>query len=172
LRGKGYEPRSDDGQALLSAVRERLHALGETGDLLDSETEPDCPLRLIRGRLGQGAFRALVTDAYTSRCAISGERTVPALEAAHIKPYAESGLNRTENCLLLRSDLHRLFDAGYVTVTPKRRIEVSRRIKEEFENGRDYYRYHGESLAVTPGNKAEKPDPRYLAWHSERIFRA
>lgn len=171
VRGKGYGTDSEDGRELLAAVRQRLHGVGETDGLLDTDTEPDRPLRLIRGRLGQGAFRALVTDAYTRRCAISGERTLPALEAAHIKPYAESGPNRTENGLLLRSDLHRLFDAGYVTVTPERRIEVSRRIKQEFENGRDYYRYHGESLAVTPGNEAEKPDSSYLAWHNDKVFR-
>ncbi|MDT8321826.1 MAG: HNH endonuclease [Xanthomonadales bacterium] len=172
VRGKVYDPQTEDGCALLAAVRERMNAIGETDELLDTETEPERPLRLILGRLGQGAFRTLVTDAYTRRCAISGERTLPALEAAHIKPYAESGPNRTENGLLLRSDLHRLFDAGYVTVTPERRIEVSRRIKEEFENGRDYYRFHGEKLVVEPGNPAEKPDSGYLGWHNERIFRA
>jgi len=171
VRGKGYESDSEDGQALISAVRERLNAVGETDDLLDTETEPERPLRLIRGRLGQGAFRALVTDAYTRRCAISGERTLPALEAAHIKPFAESGPNRTENGLLLRSDLHRLFDAGYLTVTPERRIEVSRRIKEEFENGRDYYRFHGERLIVEPDNPAEKPDLGYLEWHNQCRYR-
>jgi len=172
VRGKGYGTDSEDGRDLLAAVRQRLHGIGETDDLLDTETEPDRPMRLIRGRLGQGAFRALVTDAYTRRCAISGERTLPALEAAHIKPYAESGPNRTENGLLLRSDLHRLFDAGYVTVTPERRIEVSRRIKEEFENGRDYYRYHGKGLEVLPDSQGEQPDAGYLVWHNDNIFRA
>lgn len=171
VRGKGYESRSPEGARLLDAVRERLSAAGETDELLNPGDDPQRPLRIIRGRLGQGAFRSLVTDAYTRRCAISGERTLPALEAAHIKPYAESGPNRTENGLLLRSDLHRLFDAGYVTVTPERRIEVSRRIKEEFENGRDYYRFHGERLRVEPGNPAEMPDAGYLGWHNERVFR-
>lgn len=171
VRGKGYGRDSAEGRRLLDAVRERLHRLGESDDLFTPVDDPERPLRLIHTRLGQGAFRALVTDAYTRRCAISGERTLPALEAAHIKPYAESGPNRTENGLLLRSDLHRLFDAGYVTVTPERCIEVSRRIREEFENGRDYYRFHGERLVVEPGDPAEKPDAGYLGWHNERVFR-
>jgi len=171
VRGKGYGTDSEDGREILAAVRQRLNRAGETDDLLDTEAEPDRPLRLIRSRLGQGAFRALVTDAYARRCAISGERTLPALEAAHIKPYAESGPNRTENGLLLRSDLHRLFDSGYVTVTPERRIEVSRRIREEFENGRDYYRFHGERLTVEPENPAEKPDLGYLEWHNQHLYR-
>lgn len=170
VRGKGYATASDEGAALLQAVRERLPIANETDELLDGDN-PDRPLRVIRSRLGQGAFRALVTDAYTRRCAISGERTLPALEAAHIKPYAESGPNRTENGLLLRSDLHRLFDSGYLTVTPERRIEVSRRIREEFENGRDYYRHQGAQLAVEPRNPAEKPDSGYLGWHNENVFR-
>lgn len=46
---------------------------------------------LIRHRLGQGAFRVLVTDAYQRRCAISGEKTLPVLEAAHIRPYSQHG---------------------------------------------------------------------------------
>jgi len=171
VRGKSYSPHEAEGRALLDAVRERLHLQGETDNLLIPSDEPDRPKYWVRGRLGQGAFRALVTDAYTRRCAISGERTLPALEAAHIKPYAESGPNRTENGLLLRSDLHRLFDAGYVTVTPERRIEVSRRIKGEFENGRDYYRFHGAELAVLPSSVAERPDADYLRWHNENRYR-
>ncbi len=89
---------------------------------------------LTRARLGQGTFRVLVTDAYARRCAITGERTLPALEAAHIQSFAKSGPNVTANGLLLRSDLHKLFDSGYLSVTPDLSVEVSRKIKEEFEN--------------------------------------
>jgi putative restriction endonuclease len=90
-------------------------------------------------RLGQGAFRVLVTDAYGRRCAISNERTPPFLEAAHIRPYSENGPHQLSNGLLMRSDLHRLFDLRYITVDPDRRCTViSNRIREEFENGRDY----------------------------------
>src|SRR5258706_5120751 len=90
---------------------------------------------LIRPRLGQGAFRVLVTDIYRRRCAVTQERTLPALEAAHIRPYGDGGTHEARNGLLLRRDIHSLFDAGYVTVTPDLRFEVSRRIREEFENG-------------------------------------
>jgi putative restriction endonuclease len=62
----------------------------------------------VRPRLGQGAFRVVVTDAYDRRCAITRERTLPVLEAAHIKPYSEGGIHDLPNGLLLRSDLHRL----------------------------------------------------------------
>lgn len=171
VTGKTYDTTSASAQKLLAAVRERLSELGEIDELLDEAAGPERPLRLIRARVGQGGFRALVTDAYTRRCAISGERTLPALEAAHIKPYAEAGPNRTENGLLLRSDLHKLFDAGYLTVTPERCIEVSRRIREEFENGKDYYRYHGQPLRVLPGDITEQPDAQFLNWHNDHVFR-
>lgn len=91
-----------------------------------------------RSRLGQGAFRVMVTDAYQRRCAVTGEKTLPVLEAAHIRPYALSGPNRVSNGLLLRSDLHTLFDLGYITVTPELRLLVSRRLREEWHNGLEY----------------------------------
>ena len=127
---------------------------------------------LARGRLGQGAFRVLVTDAYQRRCAVTGERTLPVLEAAHIKPYAESGPHRVSNGILLRSDLHKLFDLGYVTVTPDLRLEVSRRLKAEWENGREYYAYHGRELQVRPSNPSSLPGAEYLSWHNEQRFKA
>lgn len=125
---------------------------------------------LIRTRLGQGAFRVLVTDTYGRRCAITRERTLPALEAAHIRPYADGGAHEASNGLLLRRDIHSLFDAGYVTVTPELRFQVSRRIKEEFENGRHYYALDGESIA-RPSLVQHCPDTAALTWHNEQRFR-
>ena len=126
--------------------------------------------RLVRPRLGQGAFRVLVTDWYDRRCALSGERTLPVLQAAHIKPYAVGGMHLVSNGVLFRSDLHMLFDRGYVTVTPAYRFEVSRRIREEFENGRDYYAFHGRPIRL-PAVDARHPDPDLLRWHNENVFR-
>lgn len=125
---------------------------------------------LTRVRLGQGTFRVLVTDAYARRCAITGERTLPALEAAHIQPFAKSGPNVTANGLLLRSDLHKLFDSGYLSVTPDLSVEVSRKIKEEFENGRDYYALHGRKLIVVPATEKDRPSSKYLEWHNSNVY--
>ncbi len=66
--------------------------------------------------------------------------------------------------------MHALFDQGYVTINPEMRFEVSRKIKEEFENGRDYYHYHG-SLIRTPPNPAYRPDREYLEWHNTNVYR-
>ena len=67
---------------------------------------------LIQPRLGQGAFRVAVTDAYERRCALTRERTLPIPDAAHIRAYAAGGGHEIPNGLLLRTDIHRLFDLG------------------------------------------------------------
>jgi putative restriction endonuclease len=126
---------------------------------------------LTRVRLGQGAFRVLITDAYDRKCAISGERTLPVLDAAHIKPYDQSGPHAISNGLLLRSDIHKLFDKGYMTVTNDYKIEVSNRIKQEFENGREYYRYHGNSLLNLPIRMINKPSNQFIEWHNQNIYK-
>jgi putative restriction endonuclease len=96
------------------------------------------------------------------------QRTLPALEAAHIKPFAESESHEPTNGLLLRCDIHSLFDRGYVTVTPDLRFRVSRRIKEEFENGRHYYAMDGQPIASTPPGYA--PDHTAVSWHNDSRF--
>lgn len=125
--------------------------------------------QLILPRRGQGEFRLLVTDIYGRRCAVTQERTLPALEAAHIRPFSDGGEHRPQNGLLLRRDIHRLFDTGYVTITPELNFEVSPRIREKFENGRDYYSLHGKRVA-TPRPPDLRPDPTALAWHNEHCF--
>lgn len=101
----------------------------------------------VTPRLGQGAFRMLVTDAYHGRCAVTQEKTLPVLEAAHIHPYSKGGDHSLRNGILLRNDLHRLFDLGYVGVNPDSRVfEVSRRLRQDFENGQDYYALHGRNV--------------------------
>lgn len=126
--------------------------------------------QLIHPRLGQGAFRVVVTDSYRRRCAVTRERTLPVLEAAHIRPYSEGGQHEPQNGLLLRSDIHQLFDRGYVTVTPELQLEVSPRIREEFENGRDYYALAGKRIS-DPGSPAARPDPSALEWHNQHCYR-
>ncbi|MFA6414027.1 MAG: HNH endonuclease [Syntrophales bacterium] len=126
----------------------------------------------VRPRLGQSSFRVLVTDAYQRRCAITGESTLMALEAAHIVPYSGEGGHDVRNGLLLRADFHRLFDAGLVSVTPDLRIRVSQRIKEEWFNGKVYYRLDNEPLSVVPIHPSMRPDPDRLDWHYHNKFQA
>ena len=80
------------------------------------------------------------------------------------------GPHRLENGIELRKDLHALFDAGYVTVTPSLELRVSRRIREEFENGRDYYALEGSSVRL-PLPPAPPPSAEHLEWHGDTAFR-
>ena len=107
-------------------------------------------------------------DAY-GKCAVSTEHSLPALEAAHIKPYSHGGEHEISNGLLLRADIHKLFDAGYVTVTPDHRFRVSERLADEYHNGKVYYRYNDSRIWVPP-NAAWHPDPDALAYHGEEVF--
>jgi putative restriction endonuclease len=125
---------------------------------------------LIKPRLGQGAFRVAVTDAYRRTCAVSGGKVLPALDAAHIKPYAQGGRHEVSNGLLLRRDIHSVFDAGYVTIDEQHRFVVSERVKTEFNNGNEYRRLHGTLLSI-PNPPFDRPDPEALRWHNTQVFR-
>jgi putative restriction endonuclease len=126
--------------------------------------------QMIRPRLGQGTFRVAVTAAYGGACAVSGEHSLPVLEAAHIRPYTTAGgSHEVSNGLLLRADIHRLFDQGYVTVTPDLRFVVSPRLASEFENGRAYYKRQGNTVGQ-PRDAADRPDLELLRWHNENVF--
>jgi putative restriction endonuclease len=163
---KKYSTDEADGQALWNAVTERIALSSVDAEPADRYGAP----HLVTPRLGQGAFRVLVTDVYHRRCAVTQERTLPALEAAHIRPYSEGGEHSASNGLLLRRDLHSLFDSGYVTVTPDLKFEVSRRIKEEFDNGKHYYALHGQGIDV-PDLAGQHPNPAALSWHNEQVFK-
>lgn len=181
MKGKTYSIEDPDGIEIWRAVELRLAKYAGRYERNNKEGDSliiDYPEAqkygsefLTRARLGQGAFRVLVADTYHRRCAITGEKTFPVLEAAHIKPYADSGPHSVRNGLLLRSDLHKLFDSGYISVGADYTIEVSRRIREEFENGREYYQYHGKELVVLPEMEQRRPGRAYLEWHNENVFR-
>lgn len=171
VRGKTYDTGHAIGAALYDAVCAAMRQQAPE-EVIETEAEErySSPY-LTRARLGQGTFRVLVTDAYHRRCAVTGEKTLPVLEAAHIRPFAEEGPNHVDNGLLLRADLHRLFDAGYVTVNPDLRFQVSHRIKDDYENGREYYAMQGKPLIVVPESPLERPSRAQLRWHNDNIFR-
>ena len=166
VQGKGYDLTVEPGASVYRQLQGALSVLRE----VDSGAPRWGAETVIRPRLGQGSFRIVVTDAYERRCAITGERILPVLEAAHVKPYSDGGEHRVDNGLLLKSDLHTLFDRGYLTVTEDRRVEVSRRLREEFQNGKYYYALHGQELRP-PASPAARPSVENIRWHNERVFR-
>jgi putative restriction endonuclease len=174
---KGYDSETGTGRELWGAVAERLKVLPPgslepgTATLAAVESNGFGKPQVIFPRLGQGLFRILVTDFYDRRCAITGERTLPVLDAAHIMPFALVQRHEVPNGLLLRSDLHRLFDGGYLTVDPKdRKVVVSKRIKEEFDNGREYYKLEGLVLQE-PSTPWARPSAENLEYHAYNCFR-
>ena len=164
---KTYNTDEAEGLSLWEAVQPWLDQTHPT-DRGENQSRYGKP-SLIQPRLGQGAFRVIVGDNYRRRCAVTQERTFPALEAAHIRPYSKGGWHEEKNGLLLRRDIHRLFDTGYVTVTPDLHFEVSRRIKDDYENGREYYALHGRGI-LAPKEAEKKPDPSSLIWHNENCY--
>jgi len=171
VQGKRLDLASPDGRRILDTCS--AHALAqETIDAAAFEEETGSRYgapRLLRPRLGQSTFRYAVRDAYGA-CAVTTEHAYPVLEAAHIRPYSEGGRHEVANGLLLRADLHRLFDRGYVTVTTEHRLQVSPRLRDEWQNGRQYYAMDGARLAL-PRDPEHHPDPEALAFHNETIFR-
>jgi putative restriction endonuclease len=122
-------------------------------------------------REGQGAFRSRVMEAYGRRCAITGERTEPVLDAAHVQPYLGPRSNHVQNGLLLTKEFHTLFDLGFVTVTPELKVRVSPRLREQWKNGKRFYAFDQQDLRL-PEDRALQPSRASLGWHQARVFRA
>lgn len=172
VQGKTYRTDEVLGLNLYKQVQDRLSMMPPTDDLIIAEPPANRygKEQLVKPRIGQGAFKVLITEAYQRRCAITGEKTLPVLEAAHIKPYSQSGPHAISNGILLRRDYHTLFDRGYITVDKNLTIEVSQRIKEDFGNGREYYSHHGSKLLILPERVDYIPDSSYLEWHNENVY--
>ena len=111
-RGKHYDlDNLDTGHAVVEAITRYLDPGANVFDLearrlAQEKTRGEA--RLIVQRVGQSAFKALVADAHHHRCALTGEKVRPILEAAHILPVSAGGEHRIDNGLLLRSDVHTL----------------------------------------------------------------
>jgi len=130
VQGKTYDLTTEIGKDLWEKVLVRLSTRRDTEDSAELVNLPMFREGVIhRERLGQGTFRVLITDTYQRRCAVTREKALPVLQAAHIRPVTYGGAHRIDNGLLLRSDVHTLFDRGYVTITPRYKFLVSRRLR-------------------------------------------
>jgi ribosomal protein L37AE/L43A len=103
---------------------------------------------LTRVRLGQGAFRRRLLDAFGAVCAFSGPNPKEVLEAAHLYSYSAVGAHHDHGGLLLRRDLHTLFDAGRLLIEPaSRRLRVA----PELMAHPTYQAFHDKPLAIELG---------------------
>ncbi|KAB1156485.1 hypothetical protein F6X68_11430 [Micromonospora sp. AMSO12t] len=115
----------------------------------------------VTARQGQADFRRRLIEAYGRRCAITGCDTEAALQAAHISPYDGPATNRVTNGLLLRADVHNLFDRGLIWVDEQLRV----RVKAEAAH---YAEWHGQELRP-PARTADRPDPAALRAHRREV---
>jgi putative restriction endonuclease len=169
VRGKSYDIGTGAGKKLWDQVLEE-RALQRHSAAERPEQPMYGDLTLVRPRIGQGAFRVMVADRYQRRCAVTREKALPALEAAHIRPVADGGVHSVDNGMLLRADVHKLFDRGYVTVTPDHRFRVSRRLKDEYHNGEHYFQLQGRTIWV-PRHLGDQPTRERLQWHNDTVFK-
>ena len=168
VRGKTYDLSTGEGARIWEACRQRAGLMTPTPE--QGAAERYGAPTTVRPRLGQGSFRMAVTEAYGGACAVTTEHSLPVLDAAHVRPFGKGGEHATSNGLLLRSDLHRLFDHGYVTVTPKHVLRVSKALREDYSNGATYYPLDGRAIHL-PRAAHDQPDPEVLAWHGDEVFR-
>ena len=111
-------------------------------------------------RQGQTDFRRTLLDAYAGKCAITRMRTIWVLEAAHITPYRGTETNTPQNGLLLRGDVHTLFDMGLVSVQPHDRVvRVSSLLKDS-----EYWSFNNTPL-LEPTKESYLPSVAALTQH-------
>lgn len=148
----------------LSEAEEQVTAAGvpPIGDDHDARV---WALRAVALRRGQPAFRKELMDAYDQRCAITGCGVLEILEAAHIRPYRGEHTHRVDNGLLLRADLHTLFDTGMIYIDAEFRVQIDSRLIES-----EYGALVGNKLCL-PTNVAQHPNEENLAYHRKHTAR-
>ena len=154
-------------QAVSLAMDDRARAEAEAqADAFDAPLDSDhdarvWTMRAVAQRRGQPLFRAKLLDAYGGRCAITGCSAPEVLEAAHVLPYKGQHTNRLDNGLLLRADLHTLFDCGLLWITPEHTVALAPSLLST-----NYADLAGKPLA-RPSALAHRPNPAHLAEHAE-----
>lgn len=118
-------------------------------------------MRAVAQRRGQPVFRNKLLEAYGSRCAITGCSAPEVLEVAHVLPYKGQHTHRVDNGLLLRADLHTLFDCHLLWITPEHTVALAPSLL-----GTDYAALLGKPLTL-PAAIADRPNPAHLAEHAK-----
>jgi predicted restriction endonuclease len=114
-------------------------------------------------REGQGRFRQALLEAYSRSCCITNTSVIEVLDAAHIEPYSVNQNSDSTNGLLLRTDIHNLFDDGLIKIDPDNlQVKVDRRL-----NGTEYANYN--NLILANRNDGSVPDALSLEWHWQNV---
>lgn len=169
----GLEQDAEERSHILADVHSHLDRLDTDSDLLrellaydhrqeDRDAFEDLRIRQLAQRVvrqGQSGFRLQLLQAYDSRCCMSDADAPQALEAAHIHPFLGKHSNQVSNGLLLRGDLHTLFDEGLIRVDEAAKIELGRDLRKS-----TYGHLAGRVLRM-PRSEAPQPNRDALKWH-------
>lgn len=137
-----------------------------SGGVFDANDVEDARQRVLMGivrRQGQPAFRTSLLEAYGGACAITGCNLSAVLEAAHIHPYKGDHTNVVSNGLLLRADIHTLFDLRLIAIDPDTLTVL---VAPEL-NGTEYSQLRGQAVR-TPTQPLFQISLDALAWHRSR----
>lgn len=115
-------------------------------------------------RLKQDFFRESIFFNYDGLCAITGEKTPQILEAAHIQKYINENSHHHQNGILLRTDFHKLFDKGLITINEQYKIIISSKLKSEY-----YSSFHKKEIYL-PRNISLRPSLVALRNHRIKVF--
>ena len=149
-------------KSLLQQEAEALLLKSSQADLIAREPQDSYEQKIfvwsqIVRRQGQSSFRRELLRAYEATCCMTETTDVAVLDAAHITPYSGRSTSTVQNGLLLRTDLHTLFDLGLIGIEPVTlSIHVHQSIKEPA-----YRALHGKSLKL-PSSKLDCPGVEYL----------
>jgi hypothetical protein len=144
---------------IFSALHEAEESMGHKGafdptDLIDARQRL---VAAVVSRRGQQAFRQSLFAAYENKCAISGTNVPAVLEAAHIYPYRGPETNHASNGILLRADLHTLFDLGLLKINPQTfQVELATEIEVS-----EYSPFNGLTISL-PKSESHRPNPEAL----------
>ena len=125
----------------------------------------DARVRVIRSiveRRGQPEFRRKLIEAYGARCCVTGYSEKEVLEAAHIFPYLGEQTNHVTNGLLLRADIHTLFDIGLIAIDEDFKVLTSPNLDRT-----EYSALRGQAVSI-PEDPAARPSVKALQWHREQ----
>lgn len=156
LRWRPLKPSDEIGAALFQAREEAE----QEAEVLNDKDRRDKELRAIYVRRGQRAFRRKMMKAYGEACAVTGCKLTELLEAAHISPYRGDHTNKVSNGLLLRADVHTLFDLGLLWINEQFTVQVAKNARQS-----PYDKLHGVQLR-TPRAAADQPNARLIEAHA------
>jgi hypothetical protein len=141
-------------------LSERELARLQTFDPDSSKAGRNQVIESIIRRRGHPSFRQALLAAYEYRCAITSSNAIDTLEAAYIIPYRGKYTHHPSNGLLLRSDLHNLFDLGKIAIDTRTMTVI---MADELVET-TYKILQGRPLRY-PKNEEQRPSPEALDLH-------